>query len=161
MCTMLAISLVFSASLSKAADKKQTHHVGLHDRLLDFTEVRVIDNDMKVPLDEIAKVLYIPVEQESNMTYIRKRGIEISYNEVTQQIVKDGVELSWVPIVDVDGKLFISVKYIAREIGFKTEYFQKQQTLRIYRDDYAHISHTEYEKKFSNCWKNQRRLYHQ
>jgi len=144
---ILALSVVFNTTPSQAADKKQTHHVGLHDRLLDFTDVRVIDGDMKVPLDEIAKVLYIPVEQESNMTYIRKRGMEISYNEVTQQIVKDGVELSWVPIVYVDGKLFISVKYIARETGFKTEYIQKLQTLRIYRDDYAHMSHADYEKK--------------
>jgi len=144
---ILALSVVFNTTPSQAADKKQTHHVGLHDRLLDFTDVRVIDGDMKVPLDEIAKVLYIPVEQESNMTYIRKRGMEISYNEVTQQIVKDGVELSWVPIVYVDGKLFISVKYIARETGFKTEYIQKLQTLRIYRDDYEHMSHVDYEKK--------------
>lgn len=146
-CMMLSLSVIFTTTLSQAANKKQTHHVGLHDRLLDFTDVRVIDGDMKVPLDEIAKVLYIPVEQEKEMTYIRKRGIEISYNEVTQQIVKDGVELNWVPIVNVNGKLFISVKYIAREIGFKTEYIQKFQTLRIYRDDYAHMSHADYEKK--------------
>ncbi|WP_318618196.1 polysaccharide deacetylase family protein [Sporosarcina sp. YIM B06819] len=146
-CMMLAISFVFNTTLSKAAGKKPTHYVGLHDRLLHFTEVRVIDSDMKVPLDEIAKVLYIPVEQRSNMTYIRKRGIEISYNEVTQQTIKDGVETSWAPIVNVDGKLFISVKYIAREIGFKTEYIKKLQTLRIYRDDYKHMSHADYEKK--------------
>lgn len=145
-CTMLALSVVSHTTLSQAADKKQTHHVGLHDRLLDFTDVRVIDGDMKVPLDEIAKVLYIPLEQEIGITYIRKRGIEISYNEVTQQTAKDGIEITWSPIVSVDGKLFISVKYIARETGFKTEYIKQLQTLRIYRDNYAHMSHVDYEK---------------
>lgn len=144
---MLIIVVVFSTTQSKAADKKPTHHVGLHDRLLDFTDVRVIDNDMKVPLDDIAKVLYLPVEQENNSIYIRKRGIEISYSYVTRQTAKDGVPISWSPIVNVDGELFISVKYIAREIGFKTEYLQKLKTLRIYRDDYTHMSHADYEKK--------------
>jgi len=92
-----------------------------------------------VPLDEIAKVLYIPLEQEIGITYIRKRGIEISYNEVTQQTAKDGIEITWSPIVNVDGKLFISVKYIARETGFKTEYIQKLQTLRVPYGSKPHV----------------------
>lgn len=146
-CTALVLSLVFSVDISEAMVKQPTHHVGLHDRLLDFDDVRVIENDMKVPLNEIAKVLYIPLEKENSTTYIRKRGIEISYDDLTKRTVKDGIELEWAPIVDVDGKLFISVKYIAREMGFKVEYLQKMQTLRIYRDDYEHMSHADYEKK--------------
>ena len=64
----------------------------------------------------------------------------------TKLTSKDGVELSWSPIVDVNGTLYISAKYIARETGFKVEYIQKLQTLRIYRDDYEHMSHADYEK---------------
>ena len=112
---------------------------------MDFEDVRVIDNDMKVPLSEITKVLYIPVEKEKGITYLRKRGIVISYDESTKLTSKDGVELSWSPIVDVNGTLYISAKYIARETGFKVEYIQKLQTLRIYRDDYEHMSHADFE----------------
>ncbi|MFC5589136.1 polysaccharide deacetylase family protein [Sporosarcina soli] len=144
------ISLAFGIGKSEAAIMKTSHHVGLHDRLLDIEDVRVIDNDMKVPLDEIAKVLYIPVETEAGNTIIRKRGIEIVYNEATNLILQDGKELTWSPIVDIDGTIYISVKYIAREIGFKVEYFPKQKTLRIYRDDYEHMSHSDYEKHIAN-----------
>ena len=31
-------------------------------------------------------------------------------------------------------------------MGFKVEYIQKLKTLRIYRDDYEHMSHADYEK---------------
>ena len=75
----------------------------------------------------------------------KKRGIVISYDASTKLTSKDGVELSWSPIVDVNGTLFISAKYIARVTGFKVEYLQKLKTLRIYRDDYKHMSHADYE----------------
>lgn len=144
-CTALVISLVFSTMAIEANATKATHYIGLHDRLLDFKDVRVIDNDTKVPLSDIAKVLYIPVEKEKGVTYIRKRGIEISYDESAKQTSKDGVKLDWSPIIDVNGTLFISVKYIARQIGFKIDYIQKIQTLRIYRDDYEHMSRADFE----------------
>ncbi|XKI10783.1 Polysaccharide deacetylase [Sporosarcina sp. ANT_H38] len=145
-CTALVISLFFGTTLDVAAAKQKTHYIGLHDRLLDFEDVQVIDNDMKVPLSEITKILYIPVKKEKDITYLRKRGIVISYDESTKRTSKDGVELSWSPIVDVDGTLYISAKYIAKVTGFKVEYIQNLKTLRIYRDDYEHMSHADYEK---------------
>lgn len=145
-CTALVISLVYGTIVGEAEVKKPTHYIGLHDRLLDFKDVQVIDNDMKIPLSEITKVLYIPVEKEEGITYLRKRGTVISYDASTKLTSKDGVELSWTPIVDVNGTLFISAKYIAKVTGFKVEYIQKMKTLRIYRDDYEHMSHADYEK---------------
>ncbi|NYF23531.1 polysaccharide deacetylase family protein [Sporosarcina sp. JAI121] len=139
-CTTLMLSVVFGTTMSNASAKKPTHYIGLHDRLLDFKDVRVIDNDMKVPLGDIAKVLYIPLEKEEGATYIRKRDIELIYDETTKLTTKNGTQVGWSPIVDVGGTLFISVKYIARELGFKVEYFQKLRTLRIYRDDYEHMN---------------------
>ncbi len=144
--TAIMITLIFSTGRSEAADVKPGHHVGLHDRLLDIGDVRVIENDMKVPLADIAKYLYLPVEKKDGITSIHKRGITFTYNHAAGQTTQNGKELSWNPMVDVDGTLYISVKYIAREIGFKIEYFQKQRTLRIYRDDYKHMSHADFEK---------------
>ena len=71
-CTALVISLVFGTIVSEAEVKKPTHYIGLHDRLLDFKDIRVIDNDMKIPLSEITKVLYIPVEKNEGITYLQK-----------------------------------------------------------------------------------------
>jgi peptidoglycan/xylan/chitin deacetylase (PgdA/CDA1 family) len=144
-CTALVLSLVFGTTIGEAATNKPTHYIGLHDRLLDIEDIRVIDNDMKVPISKITKFLYIPVEKEEGITYLRKRGTVISYDESTKLTSKDGVELSWSPIVDVNGTLYISAKYIARETGFKVEYIKKLQTLRIYRDDFEHMSHANFE----------------
>lgn len=147
------ISLTLGIGTTEASIMKQSHHVGLHDRLLTIEDVRVIDNDMKVPLHEIAKVLYIPVETKAGNTIIRKHGVEIVYNEATNMILQDGKELTWSPILEIDGTIFVSVKYIARVTGFKVEYFQKQKTLRIYRDDYPHMSHSDYEKHIAKLLK--------
>ena len=84
----VVLSVVFGTTIGEAAENEPTHYIGLHDRLLDFKDVRVIDNDMKVPLSEITKVLYIPVEQEKGVTYLRKRGIVISYDESTKLIIE-------------------------------------------------------------------------
>ncbi|WP_391117430.1 polysaccharide deacetylase family protein [Psychrobacillus sp. L3] len=122
-----------------------TYHVGLSDQLLDFSDIKVINEDTKVPLEEIAAFLDIPFEQDKGITYIRKNGIEISYNESSKITAKNGAPHSSFPIVKVNGKLFISVNYIATEMGYKVHYFQRQKTQRIYRDDYGHMSHEDYE----------------
>jgi len=145
-CTALVMSLVIGTTVSEAVVNKPTHYIGLHDRLLDSIDVQVIDNDMKIPLSEITKILYIPVKKDEGVTSLQKRGIIISYDASTKLTSKDGVELRWSPIVDVKGTLYISAKYIARVTGFKVEYLQKLKTLRIYRDDFEHMSHADYEK---------------
>ncbi len=145
-CTAFVLGLVFSTSMSEVVAEQPILRVGLHDRLLDLKDVRVIEGDEKVPLSEIAQAMYITLEKENNIIYIRKSGNEISYDEVTKQTWKNGTEIDGSPIVNIDGTLFISVKYIAQETGFKIGYLPKIQTLRIYRDDYDHLSHPEYEQ---------------
>lgn len=139
------ISTIFSTTVGQAAAVPVTHHIAFQDQLLDFSEIKIINQDTKVPLEEIAAHLDIPFEIEKGITYIRKSGIEISYNEKSQLTAKDGVALEWSPIVKVDGKLFISVEYIANEIGYKLKNFEKQKTQRIYKEDWAHMSHVNFE----------------
>jgi len=144
-CTALVLSLVFGITMGEAATKKPTRYIGLHDRLLNLQDIRIIDNDMKVPLRDIAKDLYLHVEKQQDITHIRKFDIELSYDHTTKKTSKDGTELKFTSIVDIDGELFISVKDIASEIGFKVEYFKRIETLRIYRDDYVHMNAETYE----------------
>ena len=141
------ISILFTGiGKAEAADESPKRYIGLHDRILPIEDIRVIDGDTKVPLKDIAKYLYLPVETKDDKTIIRKRGKEIIYDHSTNSTTLDGTDQPWMPIESIDGELYISVKYIARESGFQIEYFQQHLTIRIYRDEFNHISHEAFEE---------------
>lgn len=142
-CIALCIA-IFTTPTTQAATQKQSRYIGLHDRLLPITDVRVIEGDTKVPLEAIAKPLYIPIEKTDGITHFSKRGPEITYNPDTKRTTQDGTEIPWNPIVEIDNTLFISVKYIARNTGFQIEYFKELNTIRIYRDTYDHMDQKTY-----------------
>ncbi|MBB4823221.1 peptidoglycan/xylan/chitin deacetylase (PgdA/CDA1 family) [Sporosarcina luteola] len=127
-------------------DLSSQRYVALHDRILPIKDVRVTDGDTKVPLADIAQFLYLPVETENDLTIIQKRGIEFRFDPATGKTTKNGKELAWTPIQEIDGTIYISVKYIAREIGFQLEFFQKEKTIRIYRDAYDHMNHDDFQQ---------------
>ena len=141
------ISILFTGiGKAEAADESPKRYVGLHDRILPIEDIRVIDGDTKVPLKDIAKYLYLPFETKDDKTIIRKRGKEIIYDHSTNSTTLDGTDQPWMPIESIDGELYISVIYIARESGFRIEYFQQHLTIRIYRDEFNHISHEAFEE---------------
>jgi len=143
-CT--AIICIFFTGLGKAeaANEKGKRYIGLHDRILPIEDIRVVDGDTKVPLKDIANYLYLPIEVKDGKTTIRKRGKEIIYNHTTGATTLDGVDQPWQPLASINGQLFISVKYIARETGFQFEYFQEHHTIRLYRDEFNHMSHEDF-----------------
>lgn len=140
------ICILFTGANKAEAAEKGKRYIGLHDRILPIEDIRVIDGDTKVPLNDLAKYLYLPVETKDGKTMIRKQGKEIVYDHATGATTLDGVDQPWAPIASIDSQLFISVKYIARETGFQFEYFQEHHTIRIYRDEFKHISHEAFEE---------------
>lgn len=140
-CLIAIICILFTGVGKAKAAENGKRYIGLHDRILPIEDIRVIDGDTKVPLMDIANYLYLPVETKDGNTIIRKRGKEIIFNHSTGATTLDGVDQPWSPIASIDGQLFISVKYIARETGFQFEYFQEHHTIRIFRDEFNHISH--------------------
>lgn len=120
--------------------------IGLHDRILPIKDIRVIDSDTKVPLSDMEKTFNLTVKTENGKTTIEKYGKQFIYDASTGKTSLNGVEQQWKPIINIDGTLFISVKFLTREIGFKMHYFTSVKTIRIYRDDYGHMSHEAYEK---------------
>jgi peptidoglycan/xylan/chitin deacetylase (PgdA/CDA1 family) len=144
----IAIICIFFSGVetAEAANESGKRYVGLHDRILPIEDIRVVDGDTKVPLKDIAKYLYLPIEVKEGKTTIRKGGKEIIYNHTTGATTLDGVDQPWQPIVSINGQLFISVKYIARESGLQFEYFQEYHTIRIYREEFKHKSHKEFEE---------------
>ncbi|MGN7385561.1 polysaccharide deacetylase family protein [Sporosarcina sp. SAFN-015] len=146
LCIAIIIILFTGMGNVEAASEKGKRYVGLHDRILPIEDIRVVDGDTKVPLKDIAKYLYLPIEVKDGETTIRKRGKEITYNHSTGATTLDGVDQPWQPLASINGQLYISVKYIARETGFQIEYFQEHHTIRIYREEFNHMSHKEFEK---------------
>lgn len=144
-CIAIICFLFTGAGKAEAAENGK-RYIGLHDRILPIEDIRVIDGDTKVPLKDIAKYLYLPVETKDGKTIIQKRGKVITFDHTTGATVLDGVDQPWAPISSIDGELFISVKYIARETGFQFEYFQQHHTIRIYRDEFNHISNEAFEE---------------
>lgn len=144
-CIAIICFLFTGAGKAEAAENGK-RYIGLHDRILPIEDIRVIDGDTKVPLKDIAKYLYLPVETKDGKTIIQKRGKVITFDHTTGATVLDGVDQPWTPISSIDGELFISVKYIARETGFQFEYFQQHHTIRIYRDEFNHISNEAFEE---------------
>src|SRR5690606_11953317 len=126
---LLVTIFCIGSTKASAEVKNSQRYVGLHDRVLPIEDIRVIDGDTKVPLAEIAKFLYLPVTVENGATVINKRGKQFVFDPKTGETIQDGKVLSWAPFIEEDGTIFISVKYISREIGFKIDYLKKQQTI--------------------------------
>ena len=145
-CSLAIIWILFIGIDKVEASETGKRYVGLHDRILPLEDIRVIDGDTKVPLMDIAKFLYLPVDVKNGKTTIRKSGKEIVFDSTTGVTTLDGAVQKWEPLAMIDDQVFISVKYIAREIGFQIEYFQKYHTIRIYRNDFNRISHPAFEE---------------
>lgn len=152
----IAIIFILFTGVGKAkAAENGKRYIGLHDRILPIEDIRVIDGDTKVPLKDIAKYLYLPIETKDGKTIIQKRGKEIIFNHTTGMTTLDGEDQPWTPISSIGGQLFISVKYITRETGFQFEYFQQHHTIRIYREEFNHISHKAFEEVIKSHGKQQ------
>ncbi|WP_342513135.1 polysaccharide deacetylase family protein [Sporosarcina sp. FSL K6-1522] len=145
-CMALLGSLLFGVATGEAAEVQPTQHIGLHDRLLPITDIRIIDGDVKVPLNEFITYMDAKMDVSKGKLRIQKRGSEIVYQLKSQRTSKAGVEASGSPILDIDGNLFISVTYFAEATGFKIDAMPTVNTLRIYRDDYEHMGSIAYEK---------------
>lgn len=149
--TLCAASFFMLGSIfTQQASAAEQRYVGLHDRILPIADVPVIQHNTRVPLNDIAKYLYLPLEKEGNMLHIRKRGFDLTYNYSTKETRKDGILQKGNPIVESNGKLYITVTYISSELGFKTHYFPALKTLRIYRDNYPHMAHANFEHVIKN-----------
>lgn len=146
LCIAFNLLLFVGIEDVEAANENVKRYIGLHDRVLPITDVRVIEGDTKVPFKEIAAHLYLLVEERDGKTIIKKRDKEMIIDSTLGVTITNGIVQKGTPFMEVDGQMYISVKYIAREMGFKIEYFRNLQTIRIYRDNYPHMSHKAYEE---------------
>lgn len=147
---VLAISLVFG-KLAGAQTIEPERKIGLHDKILSFEqeEVRLVDGNLVVPFKKIANYLYADTI-ENEIIQVRKNGYEISYDYRTGKTFNKGVEVDRNPVIDIEGTLFIGIRYIAEQFGFKVDYLSNVRTARIYRDDYPHMGNRDFENYVRN-----------
>ncbi|MDN4605968.1 polysaccharide deacetylase family protein [Sporosarcina highlanderae] len=135
---VLSFSFILSTNKAGAANEPR-RYIGLHDKMLPIEYIRVINGDTKVLFEDIAKFLYIDFTKENDKLKLSKHGKEVTLSLPTENKPTDSF------LLDENGKLLVSMKYLADEFEFQLEYFPEYYTLRIYRDNYPHISHQDYE----------------
>ena len=139
-CLVLILSTIVIPS-NRGVAVQQEPSIFLHDQLLEFTDVQISKDDIKVPLNELSNHLNIPVETKKDVTYLSN----IKYDRSTKLTTKDGLTISSSPIVEVNGILFISVEYIVTLMGYQIEIAQNPNTLHIYQDKQFYLPHVEFE----------------
>lgn len=153
----IAIILTLGMNIEKAqASEPAQRTIGLHDKVLPIEQTRVVDGDTKVPFEEISKYLYLTITEENKKIIIEKRENQMIIDFAKNTTTTNGVEQSGTPFMEIDGKMYISVKEIAYSMGFQIDYFRHLHTIRIYRDDYPHMDRTTYERKIADVKNNRR-----
>lgn len=141
--------IVFALSFiveSGSASATTNRYIGLHDKVLPIEDLPVIDKKTRAPVNEIANHMYIAVAKEGNVLHLRKNGVHLTYDYATKIARKNGIIQKDLPFVERNGTLYITVIYLSNELGFKTHYFADKKTIRIYRDSYPHMSHSNFEQ---------------
>ncbi|MEZ7172472.1 polysaccharide deacetylase family protein [Sporosarcina sp. OR05] len=153
----IAIILTLGMNIEKAqASEPAQRTIGLHDKVLPIEQTRVVDGDTKVPFEEISKYLYLTVTEENGKMHIEKRDNHMIVDFAKNTTTTNGVERSGTPFMEIDGKMYISVKEIAYSMGFQIDYFRHLHTIRIYRDDYPHMDRVTYERKIADVKNNRK-----
>lgn len=123
------------------------HHIGLHDRLLNFTqaEVRLIEGKTFVSFDKLMKYLYTEVTKGEKVIVVKNNHV-LTYDAKTGITAVDEIESVDEPIRKVNGQLYADVAYVAKRFGFNFDYFGKINTSRISSDTYKSLKGAAYEK---------------
>lgn len=137
---IILISFILGVN-EAAAEGEAKRYIGLHDKMLPIENIYVINGDTKVLLEEITKHLYITVTEENGTIKLTKHGKEITLRMLAE-LEADSPENPL--IFNEFGELLISLKYLTNQFEFKLDYFPEYRTLRIYRDNYPHMSHEDY-----------------
>lgn len=123
------------------------HHIGLHDRLLNFTqaEIRLIDGKTFVPFDKLMKDLYAEVTKKEKVIAVKNKHV-LMYDVKTGITTVDEIESVDQPIREVNGQLYADMAYVAKSFGFNFDCFTKINTSRISSDTYKSLKGAAYEK---------------
>jgi peptidoglycan/xylan/chitin deacetylase (PgdA/CDA1 family) len=145
--SMLAFVItVFSLPTQSGATTELQRYIALHDRVLQFDneEVRLVNAQMVVPFEKIARYLYADIVKTPDQITMTKNGTSISYNFMTNETIVNQVIETVNPIQIIDNVLYVPVRFLGESTGFKVDYLSSIFTARLYTDLYPHLDNTEF-----------------
>lgn len=145
----IAIITILLPIHSNAATETE-RFIGLHDRILSFEqgEVRIVNAQMVVPFEKMAKYLYADIVKTPDRITIVKNGTSITYNYTTSEtIVNQEIEMIN-PIQMIEDVLYIPIRFLGESTGFKVDYLSPILTARLSSETYPHMSNPDFIEKF-------------
>ncbi|MHA6259022.1 polysaccharide deacetylase family protein [Sporosarcina sp. CAU 1771] len=145
LCVVLAIGLIVGSKEGVASDETNKY-IGLHDRIVQFSQTEIHEVDMKVfvPFDKLMKNLYAEVTYEDQISATKNSQV-IAYENATKITYLNGEEIEGAPLRDIEGQLHADLAFVVKSYGFHFEYFPEFNLSRIFSDSYKSLKGIEYE----------------
>ncbi|WP_245827666.1 polysaccharide deacetylase [Paenisporosarcina indica] len=149
LCILIITTTIFSLPTQSKAATDSQRNIALHDRTLSFQEdeVRLVNSQMIVPLEKMARYLYADIVKTADQILVTKNNTSISYHYRTKETKVNGITEIANPVIVIDDVLFMPIRFLGESTGFKVDYLTNILTARLYTDTYPHLSHSEFIKK--------------
>lgn len=144
--SVLIFITILSLPTESGATTEPQRYVALHDRVLQFDkeEVRLVNAQMVVPFEKMARYLYADIVKTSDQITMTKNGTSISYNFKTTETVINQVIETANPIQNIENVLYVPLRFLGESTGFKVDYLSSIITARLYIDIYPHLNNPEF-----------------
>ena len=146
LCILFFVLTLFSLPTVSQATDTSNRYIALHDRLLAFEkeEVRLENAQIMVPFEKMSRYLYADVQKSDEQITITKNDTSISYNFFTSETIINQEIIPGNPLKLIDDILYIPVRLLGETTGFKVDYLSDILTVRLYTDNYPHMSHPQF-----------------
>lgn len=141
----LIISIsIFAFPTHSEADSHR--YIALHDRVLTFekNEVRLVNAQMVVPFEKMARYLYADIVKTKDLITITKNNTSITYNLLTNETTVNQTVIMNNAVQMIDNVPYISIRFLGESTGFKVDYLSTFLTARLYSDKHPHLSNSEF-----------------
>lgn len=131
------------------ATAESNRFVALHDRMLHFEkgEVQIVNGQMIVPFEKMAKYLYADIVKTEDQIVITKNGTSILYDYHTKLTFVNEVIEETNSIQMMNDVLYIPIRFLGEVTGFNVEYLSSILTARLTSETYPHISNQDFINK--------------
>lgn len=143
----LIISItIFSLPTHSEATNDSNRYIALHDRILKFEkdEVRLVNAQIIVPFEKMARYLYADVVKTNDFITITKNNTSITYNLLTNETTVNQTVIMDNAVQMIDDVPYISIRFLGESTGFKVDYLSTILTARLYSDKHPHLSASEF-----------------
>ncbi len=142
---IISISIFAFPTHSEAKIDSQ-RYIALHDRILKFEkdEVRLVNAQMVVPFEKMARYLYADIVKTEDYITITKNNTSITYNLLTNETTVNQTIIMDNAVQIIDDVPYISIRFLGESTGFKVDYLSTFLTARLYSDKHPHLSNSEF-----------------